>query len=64
MQQLDSNITLVKKVSRDWAKKFKDAQQAQLKSFEAQIKQLYDQNLSSVFSTQEIDELKILEATR
>jgi exonuclease III len=61
MQQWADNLSKVKKATKSWATDYNKCKQQQLKSTEAEIAHLFQQNVSGIFSEQELETLKELE---
>ena len=64
MKQLAENLNKIKKVSKPWAKAYNENQQKQLKEVESSLKRIYEQNNSSIFSEEELKEVKGKELKR
>ena len=59
MYQMMDNLSTIKKLSKEWGKKFRESQQFELKDSEQEIQKLYNSNTIGIFSTEKIQSLEV-----
>ena len=64
MYQMTTNLSTIKKLLKEWGKKYRESHQKELKDSEQKIQNLYNSNTTRIFSKEEIQSLKVEEQKR